>query len=67
MSSTSRKLRRSISRQQIAIAVRASGCTCSYNVIHTGPSRVRIEHDDWCSMINHGSQLIIAFPKRCDR
>jgi hypothetical protein len=68
MSSTSRRLRRNIGRQSIEVALRASGCICRYNVVHTGPARVRIEHDDWCPMIDHGSQLIIGIPpKGCKR
>jgi hypothetical protein len=68
MSSTTRKLRRTITRQRLAMALRASGCICSYNVVHTGPGSIRVEHDDFCPMINYGRQLIIDLsPPRCER
>lgn len=67
MSATSRRLRRSIERKSLEIALRTSGCICNYNAVHTGPGRVRIEHDDWCPMIDHASQIIIGIPKKCDR
>jgi hypothetical protein len=71
MSATGRRLRKAAQRHMIETALRFQGCECDYNVIHTsamaGVPRVRIEHDDGCPLIGRLGQVIIAFPKRCDR
>ncbi len=53
-------------RQAIDTAMSVQGCTCRYNVVHKSAAQVRIEHDDGCPMIGR-RQIIIAFPKRCER
>ena len=59
--------RRAFKRKSMLRAVRIIGCICEPNLVHSGPDRFRVEHDDWCPMIGHGPQIVIAFPDRCDR
>lgn len=67
MSSTARRYRRQIQRRMVDTAVRARGCSCAYDLVHTGTGRVRVEHDDDCPMIGRRQILVMRLPKRCER
>jgi hypothetical protein len=44
-------------REIVLVGLRANGCTCDPNVTADGPiargevTNVRIQHDDWCPLI----------------
>jgi len=66
MSSTARKLKRAAVRRNSLIAAKVSGCTCRPDLVLHGVEHVTVRHDDWCPMLNHGTQLIIyRLPRGC--
>lgn len=68
MSSIARRLRRTIQRRNIELAVRLAGCTCKFGIRHLAPNHHEAQHDLDCPAVDHATQIIVAFtPPECQR
>lgn len=67
MTTTSRKLLRAEQRRHARTAARLAGCVCSPDLRHRVNGRVLVEHDSWCPARDAASQLVVFYPKGCDR
>jgi hypothetical protein len=54
-------------RRAANTAAAVSGCICDREIVLHGAERVTVKHDDWCPMLNHGTQFVIYKPSGCDK
>ena len=65
--SNGRSLRRAVEKRVALDAARYAGCICEPHIHRHGAAQVTVQHDSWCPIVDHVTQVVIYRPPGCDR